>query len=114
MGSILNVYAVHQKDMHEFVQHLKPRASIGNNSVVFPPHVRSVKKHEYQLPPSLPQPNPKRRVCPRKAIPKKQRRLLREYRTIDFVQIRPNLPIYFFKQPHVLTICNHYWLYKEK
>jgi hypothetical protein len=29
-----------------FVQHLEPRAYVGNDGVVFPPHMRSVKKYK--------------------------------------------------------------------
>jgi hypothetical protein len=39
MGSILNVYNVYQKDVDGFVQHLEPWAWVGNDNVVFPPHV---------------------------------------------------------------------------
>jgi hypothetical protein len=47
MGSVLSVYIVYQKDMDGFVQHLEPRACVGKNSVVIPPHMRSVNKEEH-------------------------------------------------------------------
>jgi hypothetical protein len=38
------VYKVYQKYMDGFVQHLEPQACVGNDSVVFPPLLRCVKK----------------------------------------------------------------------
>jgi hypothetical protein len=44
MGSILKVHNVSPKDMDGFVQHLEFQACIRNDSVVFPPQLRCVKK----------------------------------------------------------------------
>jgi hypothetical protein len=35
-----------RKRQNGFVQHLEPRACVGNDSMVFPPHIRSVKKEK--------------------------------------------------------------------
>jgi hypothetical protein len=43
-GSILNPYKVFRKHTNGFLQHLEP--CVGNNSVVFPPHMRSVKTND--------------------------------------------------------------------
>jgi hypothetical protein len=45
MGSILNVSKAYQKSMDGFVQHLEHESRVENDSVVFPPHMRSVNKN---------------------------------------------------------------------
>jgi hypothetical protein len=48
MGSILNVYKIHHKDIYGFLQHLEAPACVGNNTLVFPPQLRlrCVKKYK--------------------------------------------------------------------